>query len=171
MFVDGYLTSFFSFSIGSIIRWINGLLTILSLVVVPYGFIKRKNRARLYALAFLFWSVFVALLYMMKTGEKIIGFLLFILYIIFVIYLLMSAVKRYFKESSMALVPVEEMKEYRYNEYILYSKLVRLKNEKLQVIYFFSKHKPKSGTPIALPYGYVVGVNKRSGLPYLKRSI
>jgi len=107
----------------------------------------------------------------MKTGEKIIGFPLFILYVVFGMYLQMSAVKSYFKEGSVALVLSEEMKEYRYNDYTLYSKLVRLKNEKLQVIYFFSKHKPKSGTPIALPFGYVVGINKRSGLPYLKRSI
>ena len=38
-----------------------------------------------------------------------------------------------------------------------------------QTIYFFSKRKPKSGTPCELPSGYVVGVNKRTGLPYLKK--
>lgn len=32
-----------------------------------------------------------------------------------------------------------------------------------------SESKPKSGKPTVLPKGYIVGVNKRSGLPYLKK--
>jgi len=169
MFVDDYLTTFLLFSIVSIVKWINVLLAFLSLIIIPHGFIKRKNWARIYALVFLFWSAFEAIGYIVMTGEKIICFLLFVAYVIVVMYLLMSPVKRYFNKSATAIVPSEETKEYKYNDYTLYSKLVRLKNGKLQIIYFFSKRKPKSGTPIALPYGFEVGVNKRSRLPYLKR--
>jgi hypothetical protein len=169
MFVDGYLTTFLSFSIVSIVKWIDFLLVILSLIIIPYGFIKRKNWARIYAFVFLFWSAFETIMYIVMTGEKNICFLLFVAYVSFIMYLLMSPVERYFKKSSTAIVPSEETKEYKYNDYTLYSKLVRLKNGKLQIIYFFSKRKPKSGTPIALPNGYQVGVNKRSGLPYLIR--
>ena len=169
MFVDGYLTTFLSFSIFSIVMWMNVLLTILSLIIIPYGFIKRKNWTRIYALVFLFWSAFETIRYIVMTGEKIICFLLFVAYVLFIMYLFMSPVKRYFNKSATAIVPSDETKEYKYNDYTLYSKLVRLKNGKLQIIYFFSKRKPKSGTPIALPNGYQVGVNKRSGLPYLIR--
>ncbi|OYT58422.1 hypothetical protein B6U70_00610 [Euryarchaeota archaeon ex4484_162] len=69
----------------------------------------------------------------------------------------------------------------------MYKKDVELRSGKVQTIYFFSKRKPKSGTPsplpdgyevkkpksgkrCVLPDGYKVAINKRSGMPYLKRS-
>jgi hypothetical protein len=59
---------------------------------------------------------------------------------------------------------------YKYKEWTLYCKGVKLKHcDKIQTIYFFSKHEPKSGTPCDLPSGYKVEVNKRTGLPYLKK--
>jgi len=169
MFVDGYLTTFLSFSILSIVMWIDVLLTILSLVIIPYGFVKRKNWARVYAVVFLSWSSFGAIGYIAMTGEKIIRFLLFVIYVSFIVYLLQSPVKRYFGKISMALVPSEILKEFKYGNYTLYSKLVRLKNGKTQLIYFFCKGKPKSGNPIAFPYGFEVEVSTRSGLPFLKK--
>jgi basic amino acid/polyamine antiporter, APA family len=36
-------------------------------------------------------------------------------------------------------------------------------------LYFFAKNKPKSGVPSTKPKGYDVGVNERTGLPYLKK--
>jgi hypothetical protein len=144
-------------------------LTTLSLIIIPYGFIKRKNWARIYALVFLSWSAFRAIGYIIMTGEKIIPFLLFIMYVLLLMYLLMSPVKRYFQKSSMAILPSEIIEEYKYGDYTLYSKLVRLKNAKIQIIYFFSKRKPKSGTPTPFPVGFEVEMSKRSGLPYLKK--
>ena len=38
-----------------------------------------------------------------------------------------------------------------------------------RTLYFFAKNEPKSGTPSAKPAGYQVGVNGRTGLPFLKR--
>jgi len=169
MFVDGYLTTFLSFSIVSIVMWIDVFLTTLSLVIIPHGFIKRKNWARIYALVFLSWSAFGAIGYIIMTAEKTIRFLLFVIYVLFAMYLLMSPVKRYFGKIPMAIVPSEIMKEYKYGDYTLYAKLIQLKNRKIQIIYFFSKRKPKSGTPTAFPYGFKVEVTKRSGLPYLKK--
>ncbi|MBN2599724.1 MAG: hypothetical protein JXA75_04210 [Candidatus Thermoplasmatota archaeon] len=66
-------------------------------------------------------------------------------------------------------MPSETVTEYTYGLYTLYSKLVHLKNGKNQLIYFFSKNPPKSGTPTTLPQGYHVQVSDRSGLPYLKK--
>ncbi len=64
----------------------------------------------------------------------------------------------------------EEKKIYTYKDYTLYKRDVKLKNKNGMVtIHFFSKHKPKSGTPTYLPEGYTVGVNKRSKMPYLKK--
>ena len=59
---------------------------------------------------------------------------------------------------------------YKYNEYTLYCKDVKLKHcDRLQTIYFFSKRQPKSGDPCDLPQGYIVELNKRTGLPLLKK--
>ena len=58
---------------------------------------------------------------------------------------------------------------YKQGDYTLYTRKVNLKGGKIQTIYYFAKKTPKSGTQCDLPTGYVVGVNKRTGLPYLKR--
>lgn len=58
---------------------------------------------------------------------------------------------------------------YTHNGWTLYTRDVKLKGGRNQTIYFFSKRSPKSGKPCELPAGYAVGVNKRTGLPYLKK--
>lgn len=56
-----------------------------------------------------------------------------------------------------------------YNGYTLYGRDVELKNGGTRPIYFFSKHTPKSGKMVAKPAGFHVGVNERTGLPFLKK--
>lgn len=56
-----------------------------------------------------------------------------------------------------------------YNAYTLYSRDVELKGGGKRPIYFFAKAKPKSGHMVAKPAGYHVGVNERTGLPFLKK--
>ena len=58
---------------------------------------------------------------------------------------------------------------YIHDGWTLYKRDVKLKGGRNQTIYFFSKRKPKSGTPCDKPENTVVGVNKRTGLPYLKK--
>ena len=58
---------------------------------------------------------------------------------------------------------------FTYEGWTLYKRDVTLKGGRQQTIYFFSKRTPKSGTPADKPDGYTVGVNKRTGLPYLKK--
>jgi len=58
---------------------------------------------------------------------------------------------------------------YEHNGWTLYTRDVTLKGGRNQTIYFFGKRTPKSGNPTELPSGYAVGVNKRTGLPYLKK--
>lgn len=56
-----------------------------------------------------------------------------------------------------------------HNGYTLHAREIELKGGHKQVIYFFSQRNPKSGVPVELPPGYSLAVNKRTGLPYLKK--
>jgi len=56
---------------------------------------------------------------------------------------------------------------YNYKDWGLYKKDVTLKGGRIETIYFFSKRKPVSGEPCDKPENMVVGVNERTGLPYL----
>jgi hypothetical protein len=58
---------------------------------------------------------------------------------------------------------------FTYKGYTLYSRDVDLKNGGHRTIYFFSKHTPRSGHAVAKPAGFHVGVNERTGLPFLKK--
>jgi hypothetical protein len=65
--------------------------------------------------------------------------------------------------------PEVEIMAYTHEGWTLYTRNVKLKGGRNQTIYFFSKRSPKSGSPCEMPTGYSVGVNKRTGLPYLKK--
>ena len=56
--------------------------------------------------------------------------------------------------------------------YILHTRAVELKGGRKQVIYFFCKkgNKPASGKPCDMPDGKKVGINQRTGLPFLANS-
>ena len=58
---------------------------------------------------------------------------------------------------------------FTFNGYTLYSRSVELKNGGQRQIWFFSKRTPSSGKPAAKPAGFHVGVNERTGLPFLKK--
>jgi len=63
----------------------------------------------------------------------------------------------------------EESAGFVYKEYTLYCKQMNTKKGKTRVIHFFSKEKPEEGEPVSLPEGYKVALNKKTGLPYLKK--
>jgi len=56
-----------------------------------------------------------------------------------------------------------------YKGYSLYTRETRKHNGKKTTLYFFSKQKPEVGSPSPLPDGYQIVVNKKTGVPYLKR--
>ena len=58
---------------------------------------------------------------------------------------------------------------YTHNGYVLYTKEIKWGGGKTRNIYYFAKGTPKSGAPCDLPEGYDVVVNKKTGLPVLKR--
>jgi len=55
------------------------------------------------------------------------------------------------------------------NGYTLYAREQRVRGEKFQTIYFFSKRRPIVGKAIDVPEGYLVLTDKASGVPYLRR--
>ena len=66
-------------------------------------------------------------------------------------------------------MPYEHTNKKNGNTYTLYTRAVELKGGRKQVIYFFCKkgNKPKSGKQCDMPTGKKVGVNQRTGLPFL----
>ncbi len=55
-----------------------------------------------------------------------------------------------------------------YEGYTLYQRETKVGRKKTTV-HVFSKTHPKEGTPVSLPDGFVIDVNKRTGIPYLKK--
>lgn len=53
--------------------------------------------------------------------------------------------------------------------YILHSRLVKLRGGRDQIIFFFAREE-KDGALDAVPEGYMVIENKKTGLPMLKRA-
>jgi hypothetical protein len=58
---------------------------------------------------------------------------------------------------------------FKFYNWTLYTRDVQLKGGRSITIYFFSTRVPKNGTACEMPEGYTVGVNKRTGLPYVRK--
>jgi hypothetical protein len=56
-----------------------------------------------------------------------------------------------------------------YNGYTLYKQITSKLSGKNTTIHFFSKEKPLGSIPAQLPEGYQIVVNKKTGIPYLKK--
>ena len=58
---------------------------------------------------------------------------------------------------------------YEFEGWTLYARTVKARSGRRKVEYFFSLRKPKTGGKVDLPPGYEVAINRRTGLPYLKK--
>jgi hypothetical protein len=56
-----------------------------------------------------------------------------------------------------------------YKGYTLYKHMTRKDKGKKKTIHFFSKEKPEVGSPTSLPDAYRIAINKKTGVPYLKK--
>jgi hypothetical protein len=160
---------FFSFTTLNILFWIDVILTIVLLYAVTIGFYKAKNWARLYAIFYLFLSSLGALLMIYFRWKIFEWYLYFVFYLILIMYLNMSNVKTYFKKSTNLGIPKRKERIYRHGEYTLYTIDVKLRSGKTQNIYFFSKKIPEHGIPCDKPNDYTVGINSKTGMPFLKK--
>jgi len=165
---EGLLDVFLSFSLISVIWWFDLLFTIGLLFVVSYGFIKRKNWARIFVIGYILWSAFWAIVMIIDGNEVLLHYLLFILYVVLMMYLLLSTTAKKKKKSQRTSL-FSSKDVYRYGEYTLHSKEVKLRSGRMQIIYFFSKRSLENVQPCSKPESYIVSVNKKTGMPYLKK--
>ncbi len=56
-----------------------------------------------------------------------------------------------------------------YKEYTLYQRETKTPNGKRSTLHFFTKNKSDKGHPSPLPKGYRIALNKKTGVPYLKK--
>lgn len=73
------------------------------------------------------------------------------------------------KDAEPTEVLQKEGENYRYKGYTLYRKEIKLGSDKKRTIRFFSKEKPDDGKPVQLPDSYEVKVNRKTGVPYIRR--
>ena len=55
------------------------------------------------------------------------------------------------------------------NGYTLYARTQVTRSKHKTTVYFFSKRKPIVGDPVDVPEGYIVAVDRRSGVPFLDK--
>lgn len=139
-----------------LLLFIYAVITI-ALYLIIKGFMERTNWARKFTMAFLLWTMLWTIWGIIIGANVIFHFLLLVVYLVMISYLTTFNVKEYFKKIEI----------FTYNDYTLYKRKVDLKSGITVIIHFFSKNKPRSGTPTNKPDGYEVGINSRSNLPYL----
>jgi hypothetical protein len=134
-------------------------LIAIALIAVIYGFIYRKHWVRKFTMIYIVWAA-IWPIWGLLIGNKVFEHvIILIIYLAMEIFLMTDYVKEWFAE----------LEYFTYGEWTLYKRTVELKSGKTVTIYFFSKHKPKSGTPCPMPEGYEVGVNEKTGLPFLRK--
>jgi hypothetical protein len=75
----------------------------------------------------------------------------------------------YYDENLISKSKLKEVKGFRYKDYTLYEKEIKMKSGRKRPVRFFSKAEPDDAEPIELPKGYEVKKNKKTGLPYLRK--
>jgi len=73
------------------------------------------------------------------------------------------------KKSIKKLQKIDTELVYNFKGYTLYQKEIDLGNNKKRVIHFFSKDKPDNSIPSSLPNNYEVKINKKTGVPYIRK--
>ena len=74
-----------------------------------------------------------------------------------------------FDEKKVPKKAKKEIKGFKHKGYKLYEKKIKTKSGKKRTVRLFSKTKPKGTKPIKLPKGFKVLINKKTGIPYLKK--
>ena len=169
------LYSFYSFStlanIGLstkiLAHSINLLWTLIALLAITYGFIKRKKWLKLIATMFLTWSIiwFIGILIIEKTilqTAATIGICLILL-----VYFVRASDENLF--TTRNIDKKEKNNVFKLGEYTLYKREIKTKGKKTRVLYYLSKKRVENGQPCQKPPGYEVFINKK-GIPYIKKS-
>jgi len=73
------------------------------------------------------------------------------------------------KEEKEVVSEASKQKPYQYGAYSLYKKEISIGNDKTRIVHFFSKKPPEDSQPSLLPSGYEVKVNRKTGVPFIKK--
>jgi len=74
-----------------------------------------------------------------------------------------------YEEDEIPKQKVKEVKGYRHGDYTLYKKEIETSSGKKRTVHFFSKAEPDEGVSVESPAGFEVKVNKKTGVPYLRK--
>lgn len=58
---------------------------------------------------------------------------------------------------------------YEKNGFTLYAREQEIRGRRTQTVYFFSKRKPVVGEAVDVPEGYIVSVDRKTGVPFLNK--
>ena len=166
-----YMNSLFVFSGWAIWVWSQVILEFILVFSVTYGFYKRKNWARIYTIGYQCYTAFWAVVSMFIWHHDVLEhYIFFAISVVVVMYLMMSGVKKYFGVKIADDLPSSTKPSfYRHGDCTLYKREVKLKNGGTRIFYYFSKEPSNKGKPCNKPDDYEVGINKRSGIPFLKK--
>ncbi len=81
---------------------------------------------------------------------------------------LSSEEKKEIAEESVQTASNEEVATY--GDYTLYKKEISIGDDNTRVVHFFSKEPPKDSDPAPLPKGYQIKVNRKTGVPFIKKT-
>lgn len=58
---------------------------------------------------------------------------------------------------------------FQYNDYALFQKTIKINDKEKRTIHFFAKEPPETGDPAELPEDYEVKINRKTGVPYIRK--
>ena len=147
---------------------------IVLVVLIPYGFLNRKQWIQSVLLLLFVFSILMNILFMLVVSEA-----LYIWYPFFVgffgatMFVMMSPVSEFLSasiEKKEECVEDAELSDYlQIGEYILHKQQVMRRNGTMGTLYYFCKGSSDKGVPCNQPDQYELNFNKRTNVPYLKK--
>ncbi|MDG6218672.1 MAG: hypothetical protein QCI00_04445 [Candidatus Thermoplasmatota archaeon] len=64
---------------------------------------------------------------------------------------------------------ISEKTGFQYGNYTLYQKTIIITDDDKRTIHFFAKEAPETGKPAMLPKDYEVKINRKTGVPYIRK--
>ena len=144
------------------------------IVLIPYGFLNRKQWIQPVLLLLFVFGLLMNILFMMVTSD-----VLFVWYLFFIgflgasMFIIMSPVTEFLSLSVEKKVECETGKEsldyLQIGEYVLHKQQVMMRNGTMGTLYYFCKGASDKGVPCKQPDYYELNFNKRTNVPYLKK--
>jgi len=171
-FVNGQIEELTSISFFSILFSLELILNFIILGIIPYGFLNQKRGSYYTIVGFFTFSLIYNLSSVLYYQENIlIYYLLFTASLVALMYLLMSHVISIFIPLETSKDEIEDLEPefLQIGDYILNKQQIKMRNDTMQTLYYFSKGSSEKGTPCTKPKQYEISYNKRTNVPYLKK--